>query len=101
MTLHKKKKPPVQRKLLQRSIEITGVLSKAPIQIDDSEYTIGCAIQTSRTRYIGCRLKGLEAATIQRIKMGTSLIVKGTEAVRDNGSGKPGLLVSSLGRAKP
>jgi len=84
--MNQKKSP--RQEAIPRKVSITGTLSKQPIKISDGEYIIGCAIQTTKTQFIGCRLKGLEAATIQLFKVGTRLTLTGITAKRDNGRGK-------------
>jgi len=58
-------------------IQTKGTIHKQPISIADPDYPIGCAIQFSNGRVIGCRFSGLNAATVQRMPVGSKLKLTG------------------------
>jgi len=67
--------------------KLKGILAKRPLEINDPKYPIGACIKDGEGNYIGLRLCGLEAVTIQRNKTHKTIEVTGAFEKRANGKG--------------
>jgi len=71
-----------------KAVVIKATLLKTPVSISDPDYPLGCAFEFGKGRIIGCRARGLEAQTIQRLAIGSVVSLSGRWDRREGPKGK-------------